>query len=253
MEGSAVFENTIKGRFFAKAVSPDSSILKLSNEDYLKRIAEGKDIYLARARVWVGYDKWTMREAASLLSGLLPSEDHSAKFFHQFCWSETEKDESTNPCRYIVFTIFPRNRECEEHVLEILKRSDIGDLASPRKWAEYAKAKGLLPHTEPFADIDNSPLLSLLEPVRGIVSESLSPIQSAPYITNPWLILQIAAHDRFYNPRRDPDVKKLVVVEWLKSEGKRMGLQVSNNKASVMFGMIKAQDHNPRKKKIEPQ
>jgi hypothetical protein len=66
------------------------------------------------------------------------------------------------------------------------------------------------------------------------------------------LILQIAAHDHFYNPRRDPDAKKVEVVEWLMSEGKRMGLQVSNNKASVIFGMVKAQDHNPKKKRVEP-
>jgi len=249
-----VFENTIKGRFFAKAVSPDSSILKLSNKDYLKRIAEGKDIYLARARVWVGYDKWTMHEAACLLSGLLPSEDHSAKFFHQFCWSETEKDEGTNPSRYIIFTIFPRNRECEEHVLEVLKRSDIGDQASPRKWAEYAKAKGLLPHTGSFADIDNSPLLSLLEVGNasnpGLFSDVASGTPSifdSSYST-PWLdIVNRATH--FFNPRRKPDPKREEVVAWIKSEARKAGLLESNNIAVAIFTIIKPNYHHPREKR----
>jgi|ThiBioDrversion2_2_1062182.scaffolds.fasta_scaffold00413_35 hypothetical protein len=259
MEGYAVFENTIKGRFFAKAYSPDSSILKLSNEDYLKRISEGKDIYVTRARVWAGYDKWTTREAASLLSGLVPAGDDSAKFFHKFCWSETEKDESTNPCRYIIFKIFSRNRECEEHIFEILKRSDMGGQASPRKWAEYAKTKGWLPHAESFADIDNSPLLILLESTGGSAllqsSENGPPIAQpkpdSPYSTA-WLSIQNRAIAQFFSPRRNFDAKSEEVVEWIMAETAKVGLKESRKVAEAIFTMIKPDDHDPKKKRGNP-
>ncbi|SFH60632.1 hypothetical protein SAMN05216299_1333 [Nitrosospira sp. Nsp14] len=253
-----MFENIIKGRFFAKAIAPDSDILKLSNDDYLKRLAEGKDIYLARARIWSGYDKWAMHEAASLLSGLVPTGDDSAKFFFQLCWSETEKDESTTPCKYVIFRIFPRNEECLKHVTEILKRSDIGDQASPKKWAEYAQTKGLLPHTEPFADIDNSPLLSLLEarnaPGSVLFRDGASdaPSISDPSYSTAWLDILTRAIAQFFNPRRDLDPKREEVVEWIISEAAKAGLPQSKNIAVAIFTIIKPDDHDPKKKRVEP-
>jgi len=66
-----------------------------------------------------------------------------------------------------------------------------------------------------------------------------------------WLKIQNLAILEFFNPRRNPDAKKLEVVEWINEEAKRAGLSSSANLTAAIFSIIKPFDHDPKKKRVE--
>lgn len=63
------------------------------------------------------------------------------------------------------------------------------------------------------------------------------------------LELTIKANVQFFSPRKSIDAKKGEVVEWIKAEGKKLNLEVSDNVAGSMFTIIKPTNHNPKKKR----
>lgn len=228
-------------------------------EQYQFMVLWGERIYQLGAPLWCKYDSLTKEEFARLLSGMLPATDPKGGFFDQLYWSDAEKyPVGTKHAIFSLFTIFTNNFKCLKHVREILSRSSIGDSAAPKLLAEYARSKGLLPHDGVFGTIDNSPLLSLLNPSNSDVltaqSDDELSIQSEsglPYSTK-WLIIQNAAIMEFFNPRRNPDAKKDEVVQWIMLKAASVGLKASKQIGEAIFTIIKPSNHNPRKKRGEP-
>lgn len=74
-----------------------------------------------------------------------------------------------------------------------------------------------------------------------------------PCYSTKWLEIQQAAIAQFFNPRRYPDAKKGEVIEWINTQAVSAGLGESNNIASTIFTIIKPENHDPKKKRVEPQ
>jgi hypothetical protein len=93
---------------------------------------------------------------------------------------------------------------------------------------------------------------------RGLYTPTLEAAQPAQIAATPaystsWMSIQQAAINEFFNPRRNPDAKKEEVVEWIKSAALAAGLPDSQNVASTIFTIIKPENHDPKKKRVEPQ
>lgn len=232
-----------------------AGLQKLSEEDdYSALMSYGMWFYVDRTPLWCTYDTWTRDEAARLLSGILPANDERGVIFDRTYWSDAEKFAlGPHHATYSIFKLFSTNFKCVEHVTEILIRSHLGDSASPKEWVEYAREKGLLPHQYYFKDVDNTPLLFLLEPGdnRSDVSQSRG-LESKPIYTTPLLTILRAAVDQFFHPRRNTDAKSEEVVEWIIAEIDRAGLPESRKVAEAMFTIIKPNDHDPKKKRGNP-
>lgn len=78
------------------------------------------------------------------------------------------------------------------------------------------------------------------------------PLQSLPDYSTKWLEIQQAAIAQFFNPRRNPDAKKDEVIEWINTQAANAKLGESNNIASTIFTIIKPENHDPKKKRVEP-
>lgn len=68
------------------------------------------------------------------------------------------------------------------------------------------------------------------------------------YQTN-LLKIQNLAIKHFYEPRKPVDPKKDAVTEWIKTEGTKQGVNISDNIADAIFTIIKPDDHNPKIKR----
>jgi hypothetical protein len=77
--------------------------------------------------------------------------------------------------------------------------------------------------------------------------------ENAANYSTKWLNIQEAAIAQFFNPRRNPDAKKEAVIEWINLQAVSAGLGESNNTASTIFTIIKPENHDPKKKRVEPQ
>lgn len=78
------------------------------------------------------------------------------------------------------------------------------------------------------------------------------PIDKLSSYSTPWLDLINAATKQFYSPRRNPDAKRDEVIEWIKEQAIKSGLPDSSNIASAIFTIIKPENHDPKKKRVEP-
>lgn len=231
---------------------------KPAGEDQYRE--NGMKAYADRASLWCKYDVWTLDEAAALLSGILPKNDEKGCLFDPTYLSNTETPPLSIGAQfhqYSVLKSFSDNLTCLKQVTEILHRSAIGDRASPKQWAEYARAKGLLPHEMYLTLVDNSPLLALLEPsdaTEPISQSGMEPVAqlAQPYSTS-WLTIQNAAIAQFFNPRRNPDPKREEVIEWINAKAEKTGLRESQNIAKAIFTIIKPENHDPKKRRDEPQ
>jgi hypothetical protein len=250
----------LRARYIVEHVnSIPAGVQKLSaDDDYSALMAYGMWFYLDRAPLWCTYDRWTRDEAARLLSGILPANDERGVIFDRTYWSDAEKFAlGPHHATYSIFKLFNTNFKCVEHVTEILIRSPLGDSASPREWVEYAREKGLLPHENYFTDVDNSPLLCLLEPgdTSPLFSQSRRHEASVPNFkstySTPLLAILSATIDQFFDPRRDPDAKREEVVGWIMTKLAGAGLKESRQIAEAIFTIIKPGDHDPRKKRGE--
>lgn len=93
-----------------------------------------------------------------------------------------------------------------------------------------------------------------LDQIKGdaSVNNGKQPETAPPYSTA-WLNIQQAAIAQFFNPRRNPDAKRDEVIEWIKQQAEVAGLPESNNTATSIFTIIKLANHDPKKKRGEPQ
>jgi hypothetical protein len=64
-----------------------------------------------------------------------------------------------------------------------------------------------------------------------------------------WLIILGEAINTHFSKDRARDPKKNVVVEWIKAEAVKNGINPSDNIANAIFTIIKPEDHNPKKKR----
>lgn len=76
---------------------------------------------------------------------------------------------------------------------------------------------------------------------------------TAPDYSTSWLKIQQATIAQFFSPRRNPDAKKEEVVDWIKTQALEAGLPDSNNIATTIFTIIKPENHDPKKKRVDPQ
>ena len=92
-------------------------------------------------------------------------------------------------------------------------------------------------------------------PKFPFMGEHEEPVQNfaAPIYSTSWLTIQQATINQFFKPRRDPDAKKEEIVEWIKATATKAGLTVSTNIATAIFTIIKPENHDPKKKRVEPQ
>jgi hypothetical protein len=67
-----------------------------------------------------------------------------------------------------------------------------------------------------------------------------------------WLEIQQAAILEFFSPRQEVDAKQAVVVSWIESEAKKAGIKDPTNVATVMFTIIKPEDHSPKIRRAGP-
>ena len=67
-----------------------------------------------------------------------------------------------------------------------------------------------------------------------------------------WLEIQQAAILEFFSPRREVDAMKEVVVPWIVSKAEKAGIRNPTNVATVMFTIIKPEDHNPKIRRAGP-
>lgn len=73
-------------------------------------------------------------------------------------------------------------------------------------------------------------------------------IVQSNYTTDLLGILNLTINE-FFNPRRSIDAKKDEITEWIKSKGKELKINVSDNVADSIFTIIKPNDHNPKIKR----
>lgn len=73
-------------------------------------------------------------------------------------------------------------------------------------------------------------------------------IVQSNYTTDLLGILNLTINE-FFNPRRSVDAKKDEITEWIKTKGKELKINVSDNVADSIFTIIKPNDHNPKIKR----
>lgn len=111
---------------------------------------------------------------------------------------------------------------------------------------EWAQSKNFRPEW-----LTQAIMLGLYTPKQ----EAAPPAQivTEPAYSTAWMNIQQSSIAKFFNPRRNPDAKKEEVVEWIKSAALAAGLPDSQNIASTIFTIIKPENHDPKKKRVEPQ
>ena len=81
--------------------------------------------------------------------------------------------------------------------------------------------------------------------------ESQNKVATTTYSTK-WLKIQQAAILEFFSPRQEVDAKQEAVVSWIESEAKKAGIKDPTNVATVMFTIIKPEDHSPKIRRAGP-
>lgn len=107
-------------------------------------------------------------------------------------------------------------------------------------------------------DINGNKYIKLIDGINDLESKdltinpahvaSIAKMAESNYSTG-LLKIQNLAINEFFNPRKSVDAKQDEVVEWIKAEGKKLNIGVSDNVAASMFTIIKPPDHNPKKKR----
>ncbi len=118
--------------------------------------------------------------------------------------------------------------------------------ASPTKFVEWSLSKNFRP-----AWLDNAIDFGLYTLEQKSIAKIPNVNNFSTYSTK-WLEIQQAAIDEFFNPRRNPDAKKEEVIAWINTQAVKSGLVESNNIAKTIFTIIKPENHDPKKKRIEP-
>jgi hypothetical protein len=80
---------------------------------------------------------------------------------------------------------------------------------------------------------------------------SQNKVATTTYSTK-WLEIQQAAILEFFSPRQEVDAKQAAVVSWIESEAKKAGIKDPRNVATVMFTIIKPEDHSPKIRRAGP-
>lgn len=128
--------------------------------------------------------------------------------------------------------------------------SDLRDsaVAPPAVFIDWAVSKRFRP-----AWLDWAIERDLYIPKHGAGENNIAHAGNGVAYSSKWLEIQQSAIAQFFNPRRNPDVKKEEVVEWINTQAVSAGLGESKNIASTIFTIIKPENHDPKKKRIEPQ
>lgn len=143
-------------------------------------------------------------------------------------------------------TIFASYVYHHRQLLQYWYSDEHPERTSPEYFVKWARSKGLNPYWESVA-MELGLILEEDAGGGGKQHEIASEYSAA------WLNIQQAAIAQFFNPRRDYDAKRDDVVKWIKQRAKEAGLLDSDHIARSIFTIIKPANHNPKKKRIEPQ
>lgn len=187
------------------------------------------------------YDLWNVKNALSVLCGL----DYTY-------YSGTPNPEMLE---------FHPNKEPDKEAVKTLCRKeyrlkDLWDtngkgfdyIDTPVYFIEWALSKRIRPDWLDWA-IERG----LYTPKQGTITNKIAYADKDAAYSSKWLEIQQAAIAQFFNPRRNPDAKKEEVIEWINTQAVSAGLGESNNIASTIFTIIKPENHDPKKKRVEPQ
>lgn len=185
-------------------------------------------------------DYWKPREAFVILAGLSWKDDGGPDDEGFDYLGSVEKDGSPDYWNGV------REREDIANRLEYYWASQSDDPKPPAFFIEWAISKNQHPEWLDWA-IEHG----LYTPKRK--TEGTAQIEAAPIYSTKWLAIQQATIVQFFNPRRNPDAKREEVVKWIKQQAETAGLPSSNNIATTIFTIIKPANHDPKKKRVEPQ
>lgn len=143
-------------------------------------------------------------------------------------------------------TIFGISVQQHRRLLQYWASGKHPELTPLKYFIEWARKKGVTPEWTATAAG-----LGLLQE-ETLISDG-NQLENIPAYSAGWLTIQQAAIAHFFNPRHDYDAKRDEVVEWIKQRAKEVGLLDSDNVARSMFTIIKPANHNPKKKRVEPQ
>lgn len=185
------------------------------------------------------YDLWNVKNALSVLCGLdytFYSGTPNPEMLEFNLNKERDKEAVRTLCSK------------EYRLKDLWERSENGfDYSdTPAYFIEWALSKRFRPDW-----LDWAIVRGLYTPKQETVTDK--PLQSLPNYSTKWLEIQQAAIAQFFNPRRNPDAKKDEVIEWINTQAVSAGLGESNNIASTIFTIIKPENHDPKKKRCEPQ
>ena len=123
----------------------------------------------------------------------------------------------------------------------------VREFGSPSSYIDWALSKRFKPLWLDWA-VEHK----LYEPKQEASQNKTGTITPATTYSTKWLEIQQAAIQEFFNPRWAVDAKKSEVLSWIKSEAKNAGIKTPTNVATVMFTIIKPEDHSPKIRRAGP-
>ncbi len=216
---------------------------------------------------------WTLDEAIALIFGKNPkivswdsinktkSVPGNSPFVEQYrdlremAQRAAEVKQLYDPVLPSFFLAWARRKEINlpQELLDNVEKfcSPIGD------WQEaHGKLKEqfdiLLKDRDKIVDIANRLIEErngLKEKVAQLEANAGSQQPDKPRYSTPLLAIMEKAIAEFFDPRRNPDVKKEEFLYWLKEQMAAERMPDSDNIATAIFTLIKPPDHDPRKRR----
>ena len=185
------------------------------------------------------YGYWSISEGIHLLAGAIPNHKKNSEIVPLDAVS-FDYVMSTDNNLYIEKNI---NRLWNFFYSDLLDNEN----EPPQFFIEWALSKRFRPDWLDWA-IEQG----LYSTKQDGIADKINPANNAkPYLTK-WMEVQEGAIREFFNPRRNPDAKSEEVVEWIHKTAKNIQLKESNNIAEAIFSIIKPENHDPKRKRIEP-
>ncbi|MEQ1600388.1 MAG: hypothetical protein ABL885_01315 [Methylophilaceae bacterium] len=224
-----------------------------------------QDWNMTQLQDYLLYGYWSPVEAWLRLSGLdawsFPDFDGWNLSSLHYMWLEDGDYRPLDPLMKFEFAANPElGLDRYEGVVSLMRcgvsrlqefwRCDMldGEAHPPAFFIEWALSKRFRPAWLDWAIEHN-----LYTPRQEIITENKTQADNAATYSTSWLEIQQAAISEFFNPRRNPDAKRDEVIAWINLRAAEAGLAVSGNIAASIFTIIKPENHDPKKKRVEPQ
>ena len=188
--------------------------------------------------IYLLYGKWSPLQGQRLLAGARPDCTDASPLD---TWLDIEPPDDPLGCTFIL------QRDIDQ--LHVFWLSD--DLSNEKKppsfFIEWAISKQRRPEW-----LDWVIEQGLYSTKQDGIADKITPANNVKPYSTKWMVVQEAAIREFCNPRRNPDAKKEEVIDWIHKTAKNIQLKESNNIAEAIFSIIKPENHDPKRKRIEP-